>query len=108
MFTQKRYLTAEEVAEVLTLKPSTILSWVQQNKIPFLKLGKGKSARVRFNPKIMNSWIHDQSRTPELKEILSESQLFRVGRLNKKPEEDFDLFAKSIREKLKKDSGDEQ
>ena len=100
MFTQKKLLTAEEVAEFLTLKPSTIFSWVNQRKIPFIKFGNGKSARVRFNPSILNTWINDLSRMPELKKTFSDSHMFLVGTAKPKSDKDFDQFAKAIRETL--------
>jgi hypothetical protein len=43
------------VAEVLGLKPSTIMKWVYERKIPF----------VKFNLKRLNQWLDENSHEPE-------------------------------------------
>lgn len=46
-------LTAEEVAEILRINPSTISKWVSMQKIPFVKVG----GRVRFKRDSIDRWI---------------------------------------------------
>ena len=46
-------MTLEEVAAYLKLKPQTIYTWAQNNKIPAAKIGK----EWRFSKKIINQWF---------------------------------------------------
>ncbi|NIM11285.1 MAG: helix-turn-helix domain-containing protein [Candidatus Aminicenantes bacterium] len=65
IFEEKALLTAEKVAEVLGVKPSTIMKWVYEKKIPFVKFGEGKKSIVMFNPKRLNRWVEENSHEPE-------------------------------------------
>ncbi len=65
IFEGKKLLLAEDVADVLGLKPSTLSTWVAQKFIPYIKLGEGKSALVRFSPRRLNQWLEDMSHEPE-------------------------------------------
>lgn len=47
-------MTLEEVAAYLKLKPQTIYTWAQENKIPAAKLGK----EWRFKKTIIDEWIN--------------------------------------------------
>jgi PTS system nitrogen regulatory IIA component len=46
-------LTLEEVAKYLKLKPQTIYTWAQNNKIPAVKLGK----EWRFRKSVIDRWF---------------------------------------------------
>lgn len=46
-------LTLEEVARYLKLKPQTIYTWAQNNKIPAVKLGK----EWRFRKSVIDRWF---------------------------------------------------
>jgi excisionase family DNA binding protein len=46
-------MTLEEVAEYLRLKPQTIYTWAQSQKIPAAKLGK----EWRFKKSIIDEWF---------------------------------------------------
>lgn len=46
-------LTLEEVAKYLKLKPQTIYTWAQNNKIPAAKLGK----EWRFRKSVIDRWF---------------------------------------------------
>jgi PTS system nitrogen regulatory IIA component len=48
-------MTLEEVARYLKLKPQTIYTWAQNNKIPAAKLGK----EWRFRKSIIDKWFND-------------------------------------------------
>ena len=47
-------MTLEEVAKYLKVKPQTIYTWAQNNKIPAAKLGK----EWRFKRSIINKWFN--------------------------------------------------
>jgi excisionase family DNA binding protein len=49
-------LTLEEVAHYLRLKPQTIYKWVQERRIPAVKLGK----EWRFRKSVLDRWLDDQ------------------------------------------------
>lgn len=68
IFEGKNLLSAEETAEVLGVKPSTIKKWVQENRIPYVKFssgGAGQKSIVKFNPKRLNQWLDEMSHEPE-------------------------------------------
>jgi excisionase family DNA binding protein len=48
-------MTLEEVAKYLKLKPQTIYSWAQNDKIPAAKLGK----EWRFRKSVIDKWFND-------------------------------------------------
>jgi excisionase family DNA binding protein len=64
IFDETRLMSAEEVAEVLGVRPRTVSSWVTQNRIPYIKFGDGKKSIVKFNPKRLNQWLEEQSHEP--------------------------------------------
>ncbi len=47
-------MTLEEVAKYLKLKPQTIYTWVQNDKIPAVKLGK----EWRFKRSMIDKWFN--------------------------------------------------
>ena len=47
-------MTLEEVAKYLKLRPQTIYTWAQNNKIPAAKLGKG----WRFKKSVIDKWFN--------------------------------------------------
>ena len=47
-------MTLEEVAKYLKLKPQTIYTWAQNNKIPAAKLGK----EWRFKKSVIDRWFN--------------------------------------------------
>lgn len=54
MKTMSDIMTLEEVAKYLKLKPQTIYTWAQNNKIPAAKLGK----EWRFKKSIIDRWFN--------------------------------------------------
>lgn len=50
-------LTKRELAAILRISLNTLNLWICRRKIPFLKLGKGKNARVRFSWEEIESWL---------------------------------------------------
>ena len=53
-------MTLEEVAKYLKMKPQTIYTWAQTQKIPAAKLGKEWRFRKSIIDKWFNNHIHDQ------------------------------------------------
>ena len=49
----RRLLDIKEAAEFLNISPNTLYSWVNQRRIPFVKLGR----RVKFDLKDLEDWI---------------------------------------------------
>jgi excisionase family DNA binding protein len=47
-------MTIEEVAKYLKLKPQTIYTWAQNQKIPAVKLGK----EWRFRKSVIDKWFN--------------------------------------------------
>ena len=52
-----KLVSVRELAETLGVKPTTIYQWVNQRKIPYVKLGK----RILFKPKDINRWIEENT-----------------------------------------------
>lgn len=53
---EDRFLTLQEVSELLKIKERTIYQWVQQGKIPGFKLGNA----WRFDRDDIEVWIEEQ------------------------------------------------
>jgi excisionase family DNA binding protein len=51
-----KIMTLEEVAEYLRVKPQTIYTWAQENKIPAAKIGR----EWRFRKTVIDKWFDDQ------------------------------------------------
>jgi excisionase family DNA binding protein len=51
-----KIMTIEEVAEYLRVKPQTIYTWAQENKIPAAKIGR----EWRFRKTMIDKWFNDQ------------------------------------------------
>jgi excisionase family DNA binding protein len=56
MDSNDRIMTLEEVAEYLRVKPQTIYTWAQENKIPAAKIGR----EWRFRKAVIDKWFDDQ------------------------------------------------
>jgi len=52
-----KLLTPQEVADLLSVRKSTIYQWTHQGYIPFVKLGKF----VRFNQDKVMEWVERKS-----------------------------------------------
>jgi len=52
------YLTTEELADRLKVNRVTLARWRQDGSGPqFIKVGKGKSATVRYPIEAINEWV---------------------------------------------------
>ena len=95
IFEEKALLTAEKVAEVLDVKPSTIMKWVYEKKIPFVKFGPGKKAIVKFNPRRLNQWLDENSHEPE-SEDENKSSAKKIKKASRRTVERFNEFASAL------------
>jgi excisionase family DNA binding protein len=50
-------LRKRELAKLLNVSINTINFWMRLGKIPFLKLGGGEKASLRFDPQEIKEWI---------------------------------------------------
>ncbi len=51
--------TVKKAAYFLGIAPSTIRGWVYSGKLPFVKLGEGKHAPLRFRHEDLEAFIGD-------------------------------------------------
>lgn len=56
---KKRLINKKELAEYLNLSIYTIDTWVSQNRIPYIKMGR----RVLFDLDEIEKWIEEQKVT---------------------------------------------
>jgi len=59
-----KYLTVQELAELLRLDESTIYKWVDQKRLPYVDLGKGKKRCLRFSSEEINTMLRTHSVNP--------------------------------------------
>ncbi len=97
IFPKDKLLTAEEVSSVLNLKPSTVMEWALNGKIPSLKLTEGKKGVVRFIGRKLNEWLEERERVPMNREEKIRNTV-KTGKLkaNKKIMQDFDNFIENL------------
>lgn len=62
--TEDALWTVAEVAEYLKLRPSTIYAWVQQHRLPGIKIGRS----WRFQKSVIVAWIEDRARATQEEE----------------------------------------
>ena len=53
----QKYLTIEEVANILRLKVSTIYKMTARRTIPFLRLSDGTKGKILFDPAELEAWL---------------------------------------------------
>jgi excisionase family DNA binding protein len=54
---ENQILTYEDLAKVLNRSVATLRHDVMCNRIPYIKLGEGKTAQVRFRRTDINAWL---------------------------------------------------
>ncbi len=95
IFEESRLLLADEVAEVLEIKKSTLKKWVRQKRIPFVKFslgGSGQKEIVRFNGRRLNQWLDEMSVEPE-EETGKREKAGKIKQARKKTIDRFNRFA---------------
>jgi predicted site-specific integrase-resolvase len=55
-----RWLTSDEVAEILLVKPATMAQWRWRGRGPaFVKLADGPAGKVRYERREVERWMRD-------------------------------------------------
>lgn len=75
----KKLLTADEVADSLSVDPATVYRWVEAGRLPAFRLGPGA---IRFDPDAVEAWVVGQTvgqPSRQLQEVRPTSD--RVSRL---------------------------
>lgn len=93
IFQGSNLLTAQEVGEVLRIKSKTIMKWVYEQKIPFIRFGTGQKAIVRFSPQHLNNWLESFSHAPDETQEGRTGSTRRPKQASKKTIDDFNQFA---------------
>ena len=58
-------LTAEQVAEMLHVQPSTLATWRHRGVGPaYVRVGPGDRARVMYRREAIDAWLREQERLP--------------------------------------------
>ena len=63
----ERYLTIEEICDILRVKKHYIYALTSRRKIPFIKIGRF----LRFDKSQIEKWMRDNSLRPNNKEDIS-------------------------------------
>lgn len=59
--TLERLMTVAEVAELLSVQPSTVYEWTRNGYIPHVRLGTGKKRPcVRFRKSVIAAWLQER------------------------------------------------
>jgi excisionase family DNA binding protein len=64
-FGRRRLLDIAATADYLGTTPRHVRRLVEQRRISFLKLGDGRSARLRFDTKKLDAWLDEHTFEPE-------------------------------------------
>jgi excisionase family DNA binding protein len=59
-------MTAKQVAEMLTVQPSTVYEWARMNYIPHVKLAPGA---VRFEREKIEEWVRRKRESGRLMRV---------------------------------------
>jgi excisionase family DNA binding protein len=62
--TPEPLLTAREVADVLGIRPGTVLDWFEAGRIPGFRLGGRVGSPVRFRWSELEAWLEDGRHGP--------------------------------------------
>ena len=57
---KSRWMTSDEVAELLLVKPATMAQWRWRGRGPaFVKLADGPAGKVRYDRREVEKWMQD-------------------------------------------------
>jgi excisionase family DNA binding protein len=56
----QKYLTIQEVAELLRLKISTVYKMTARRAIPFIRLSDGTKGKILFDPAELEAWLQSK------------------------------------------------
>jgi excisionase family DNA binding protein len=63
-------LRVEEVAQLLSVEPSTVYEWARMNYIPSIRIGTGKSKPcVRFDRHAIEQWLEAKRKAGRVSRI---------------------------------------
>jgi predicted DNA-binding transcriptional regulator AlpA len=62
----EQLLTAREVADKLGMSPRWVLTQFEEGRMPGIKLNDTPKGRVRFRESVIDRWIEERSRGPEV------------------------------------------
>ncbi len=95
LFTSSEIYTTEEVSERLKIQVSTLRDKVFKNEIPYIKLGPGKRAPVRFYGKQLNEWLtENQNGNQQTFKPLPENP--KIQKAHCKVVEDFEQYLENL------------
>jgi excisionase family DNA binding protein len=57
-----KFLTIQEVAEMLRLKISTVYKMTARRAIPFLRLSDGTKGKILFDPVELQKWLESKKK----------------------------------------------
>ena len=57
-------LTIKQLSQKLNCSEDKIRSMISRDQIPHVRLGPGKRAPVRFDPREINRWLQSHTRQP--------------------------------------------
>jgi excisionase family DNA binding protein len=60
--TPERLLTARELADILGVKPATVLDWFEAGRLPGFRLGGRFGSPVRFRWSEVEAWLEEHRR----------------------------------------------
>ena len=58
----QKFLTIEEVAELLRLKLSTVYKLTARRAIPFIRLSEGTKGKLLFDPVELEAWLQSKKK----------------------------------------------
>jgi excisionase family DNA binding protein len=93
IFQGSSLLKAQDVADVLKIKEKTLMRWVYEKKIPFIRFGSGQRSIVRFSPLKLNDWLESFSHAPDETHEGKFSPTRKPKQASKKTIDDFNQFA---------------
>lgn len=96
IFQGSSLLTSEEVADVLKIRKATLMKWVYEKKIPFIRFGSGQRSIVRFSPLKLNDWIESFSHDPDTTQGDGPGGTAKLKPASKKTVDSFNEFVAEI------------
>ena len=61
----QRWLTVEQVAEILQVKPSTVRTYINLKENPLPAVSLGKRGGYRIDPEDLDNWMQERKSRPK-------------------------------------------
>lgn len=97
LFNSTELFTVEEVAKQLKIKVATVRDKVFNKEIPYLKLGEGTRAPVRFYGQQLNVWLYENQYDPGSKKQPVPAHQKEMVKSSKKTAKNFENFLEKYR-----------